>query len=110
MANLSVPGLKINWPASQLILEGVKTVEARPYALGYRNIAQPGVEMWIVETPYPAKAVSNAWVLAGGAAVAPMPDQAQIVGTVTFSRSHEYGSLRAFRADRKHHRISDGGH
>ena len=110
VATLSLPGLRINWPSSQLILEGVKTVKARPSALGYRNLAQPEVEMWLVETPSQTKAISNAWVLAGGAAVAPRPDKAQIVGTVTFSRSHEYGSLRAFRADRKHHRISDGGH
>ena len=60
VANLSLPGLGFKWPASQLILEGVKTVEARPYSLGYRNIAQPGVEMWIVETPSRTKAISNA--------------------------------------------------
>ena len=55
---LSLPGLNINWPFSQLILAGVKTVEARSYALGYRNIAQPDVEMWLVKTPAKADAIS----------------------------------------------------
>ena len=32
------------------------------------------------------------------------------MGTVTFSRSDEYGSLAAFRADRNNHRIAKGGH
>ena len=108
-ATLSLPGLKIYWPSSQLILGGVKSVEARPYALGFRNIARPDVEMWLVETPSQGYAMSNGWVYADGAAVAPMPEKAQIVGTVTFSRSDEYGSLRAFRADRKNHRIAEGG-
>jgi hypothetical protein len=44
-ATLSLPGLNINWPFSQLILAGVKTVEVRSYALGYRNIAQPDAGM-----------------------------------------------------------------
>ena len=56
-ATLSLPGLNINWPFSQLILAGVKTVEVRSYALGYKNIARPGVEMWLVETPGIANAI-----------------------------------------------------
>ena len=108
-ATLSLPGLNINWPFSQLILAGVKTVEVRSYALGYRNIAQPDVEMWLVETPGNAKAISTGWVLAGGAAVVPRPENAQIVGTVTFSRSDEYETPAAFRADEENHRIAKGG-
>ena len=38
-----------------------------------------------------------------------MPKKAQIVGTVTFSHSDEYGSLQAFRADWKNRRIVEGG-
>ena len=96
-ATLSLPGLNINWPFSQLILAGVKTIETRTYALGHRNIAQPDVEMWLVETPSKADAISKGWVLAGGAAVAPRPEKAQIVGTVTFSHSDEYESLAVFQ-------------
>ena len=47
---LSLPGLNINWPFSQLILAGVKTIEVRAHALGHLNIAQPNAEMWLVET------------------------------------------------------------
>ena len=108
-ANLSLPGLKMPWPSSQLILEGVKTVEARPYALGNKHIAQPGVEMWLVETPAKGHAVFDCWLFVDGAWVSPMPKKAQIVGTVTFSGSDEYGSLCAFRADRRNHRIAKGG-
>ena len=97
------------WPSSQLILEGVKTVEARPYALGNKHVAQPGVEMWLVETPVKGHAVFDCWLFVDGAWVSPMPKKAQIVGTVTFSGSDEYGSLCAFRADRRNHRIAEGG-
>jgi len=107
-ATLSLPGLNINWPFSQLILAGLKTVEVRDYALGYRNIAKPDVEMWLVETPAIANAISKGWVLDGGAAVAPRPTVAQIVGTVTFSRSDEYETLAAFQADRENHQIAKG--
>ena len=56
---LSLPGLNINWPFSQLILAGVKTAEVRSHALGYRSSAQPDVEMWLVETPGKATAISD---------------------------------------------------
>ena len=105
---LSLPGLNINWPFSQLMLAGVKTVEARSYTLGYRSIAQPGVDMWLVETPGQANVLSKGWVLAGDAQVAPRPANAHIVGTVTFAYSAEYESLAAFQADRKNHRIAEG--
>ena len=93
VAHLSLPGLKINWPSSQLILAGVKTVEARSYPLGCRHIAQPDVEMWLVEAPPPSDAISQGWLFAGDLAVALRPQRCQIVGTVTFSHSDEYGSL-----------------
>ena len=108
-ATLNLPGLNINWPFSQLILAGVKTVEVRSYALGYRNIAQPAVEMWLVETPGIANAISKGGVLVGGVAVAPRPKDAQIVGAVTFSHSVEYETPAAFRADSENHRIAKGG-
>ena len=108
-ATLSMPGLNVNWPFSQLILAGVKTVEARSYPLGRRNMAQPDVEMWLVEAPPASDAISQGWLFAGDLAVALRPQRCQIVGTVTFSHSDEYGSLQAFRADRKIHRIAAGG-
>ena len=41
---LRLPDFKIYCPSSQVILGGVQTVEARPYVLGYRHIAQPDAE------------------------------------------------------------------
>ena len=110
----SFPGLNIQWPFSQLILSGDKTVEVRSYALGWKNIARPGVEMWLVETPGEAGALPKGWVLPGSSAVAPRPKIAQIVGTVTFSASEEgsgerYENPADFRADVLNHRIGQGG-
>ena len=107
-ATLSLPGLNINWPFSQLILAGVKTIETRTYALGHRNIAQPDVEMWLVETRAQEDALAKGWVLAGGAAVPPRPEEAQIVSTVTFSRSGEYERPAAFRSNRENHWVAKG--
>ncbi len=112
--SVSYPGLNVQWPFSQLILPGVKTIEVRSYALGWRNIARPGVEMWLVETLGDANAISKGWVLQGDAAVEPRPKHAQIVGTVTFSAVEEessdrYSNLAEFRGDIKSHRIGSGG-
>ena len=56
-----------------------------------------------------ANTMPKGWAIAGGAAVAPRPKEAQIVGTVTFSRSDEYEGVAAFRADKENHRIGQGG-
>ena len=48
---LVLRGLNTQYPFSQLILTGDKKIEARRYALGYRNIVQPGEEQFIIETP-----------------------------------------------------------
>ena len=80
--SLSLPGLNINWPFSQFILAGLKLVETRKYALGYKNIAQPDVEMWLVETRGRANALARGWVLDSGAAVAPRPEDSQRHGDV----------------------------
>ena len=105
----TLPGLNINWPFSQLILAGVKTAEARAYDLGYHNIAHPHVEMWLMETPGDAKAITKGWALAGDARIAPRPQHAQIVGSLTFSRADRYESLESFRSERECHRIGQGG-
>ena len=113
-STLSLPGLNIQWPFSQLILVGVKTVEVRTYALGHKSIAQPDVEVWLVETPASANAIVKGWALADGdslrRSLRARPRRAQIVGAVTFSRSSQYESLAAFQADRENHRIAEGRH
>ena len=77
-------GLNVQWPFSQLILCGAKSIEVRSYALGHRCIAKAGEEVWIVETRGPcASASTNAVVQ--DAAIAPRRQEAHIVGCVTFS-------------------------
>jgi hypothetical protein len=49
--SLCLRGLNIQYPFSQLILEGLKVKEARTYELGKRNIAHPGEELFLIETP-----------------------------------------------------------
>ena len=107
---LCLRGLNIQWPFSQLILQGWKTIEARGYPLGHRNIASADAEVWIVETPGPSsRAEKNA--LVDGIAIAPRPTAAQIVGTVKFDDDKRFADRAAFRADAANHRIrSDGRH
>ena len=105
---LTLPGLNVQWPFSQLLLAGLKSAEVRGYALGHRNIARAGAEHWIVETRGPcANALKNA--LPGDVALGARPAKAQIVGTVTFSRSVPYAGLSEFCADASAHCIKDGG-
>ena len=59
-----------------------------------------------MEMLFQGHAVFNCWLFVDGAWESPMPKKAQIVGTASFSGSVEYGSLCAFRADRKNHRIA----
>lgn len=100
--HLSLGGLNIQWPFSQLILAGAKTVEVRKYALGY--IARANEEMWLVET-------TNAKLedaVVEGVLLPAKPPCAQIVGTITFARSTPYHDRGTFRADASRHRIAEG--
>ena len=101
-------GLNIQWPFSQLLLAGAKIIEARGYELGYRNIAQAAEETWIVETKGPS-AVASTEAVFSGVDVPRRPDAAQIVGTVTFSRSDPYTDVESFRADATRHCVREGG-
>ncbi len=47
---LTLCGLNIRWPFSQLLLRGLKVEEVREYDLGHRNMSKAGEEYWIVET------------------------------------------------------------
>ena len=92
---LSLRGLNIQWPFSQLILLGAKTDEVRDYDLGHRKICNRDEETWLVETKGPTpKAAKNANV--GDLQIAPRPSTAQIVGTVSFVDSCPYGYLYLF--------------
>ena len=84
---LCLRGLNIQWPFSQLILMGAKTEEVRTYDLG--KYCEARQETWIVETKGPsARSTTNA--VCGDLKLAPRPDSAQIVGTVSFDDAHQY--------------------
>jgi len=104
---LSLPGLTIQWPFSQLILANMKNTEVRRYALGYRNIALANQEYWIIETPAKRFTASSVAVI-GDAVIAPNPKSAQIVGVVSFSHEEEYSSTVTYRGDEASHRIKAG--
>ena len=101
---LVLRGLNIQYPFSQLILAKLKDTEVRDYALGHRNIANPDEEMFLIETPpkYPASAA------VGPLVQGPPPRQAQVVGTVSFSKSEQYKKKAAWNLDRRRHRIKRG--
>ena len=107
MSTLSLRGLNIQWPFSQLMLMGAKSEEVRRYELNYRGIAKTDEEVWIVETKgLAADASANAMV--SGLQIAPRPSSPQVVGTVRFAGAHSYGSKKAFDDARVRHRIAVG--
>ena len=105
---LSLRGLNIQWPFSQLILAGIKTVEVRGYDLCYKypNVL-PGEEVWLIETPGPPKALKSA--IGDRMDMGQRPKRAQIVGTVIFSNAEKYADVNAFRADARRHCIAECG-
>ncbi len=105
---LSLAGLNIQWPFSQLLLAGVKRKELRDYVLGYLNIAQANTEMWLVETSGRCANASKHAVV-DGVDIGARPKKAQIVGTIEFSAETSYPDQAAFRADTPNHRAREGG-
>jgi len=103
---LTLRGLNINYPFSQLILQGTKTIEARTFPLGHRNIANPGEELFLIETLGPKNVLG---AVLGDQAVGPPPQHAQVVGTVAFGSSRPYASTSAWKNERQKHRIKKGG-
>jgi hypothetical protein len=77
--------LNIQYPISQLILNGQKTVETRLYPLPKKYL---GRELLFIETPGREGKF-----------------QARIVGTIRFGRCFQYDSKRDFYADFKRHLV-----
>ena len=104
---LALRGLCFQYPFSRLLLSGQQTIAARGYRLGFRNIVNADEEMFLIETP--PRHVNGA-DLEGGLAGDP-PREAQVVGTITFSKSVQYKKGRgvaAWKRDRHRHRIKEG--
>ena len=79
----SHPGINIQFPISQLILDGRKTIETRRYPLPAKYI---GKELFIIETPGKDGKFS-----------------ARIVGTIRFSNCFLYNNKKQFYKDWAQH-------
>jgi len=86
MTREKLPGVNIQYPISQLILCGKKTVETRTYPLPAKYLNQ---EMWIIETPGKSGNFKS-----------------RIVGRVIFKRSHQYRDKLDFYKDKKRHCVT----
>ena len=80
--------------------------EIRSYALNHRGIANANQEYYIVETPGPCTSLKN--TIFDYIDIAPRPNAAQLVGTFTFSQSHEYPDQDSFFQARDKHCIAEG--
>ena len=83
-----IPGINVQWPWSQLLISGEKTVETRKYPLPDRL---KNVDLALIETPGP-RGKKEAGI-----------DKARIIGTITFSESFQYKTERHWRRDSKLH-------
>jgi hypothetical protein len=90
-----LPGINIQWPWSELILSGKKTVETRGYPLPTKYI---GKELAIIETP------GRRGAMEAGI------HQARITGVVVFRESFLYGNKTDWIKDKKRHLVSDIDH
>lgn len=85
-----IPGINIQWPWSELLLNGKKTIETRTYPLPKKF---EGVELAIIETPGP-RGKKEAGI-----------DKARIIGTIVFGQSFQYKNEKEWRNDQARHRV-----
>lgn len=91
MSTRSLPGINIQYPWSEFLVSGEKKVETRSYPLPAKFV---GVEMAIIETP--GKLGKKNGV-----------SKARIIGTIVFTQSKKYESLREWKKDRPLHLVSE---
>ncbi len=87
----SIPGLNIQWPWSELLISGKKTVETRSYPIPEKYIGQ---ELAVIETPGP-----KGKKLAG-------IEKARIIGTITFKESYQYKSKSHWLKEKGKHLVN----
>ena len=82
-----VPGINIQWPFSQLIVSGRKTIETRNYSLPQKYI---GTDVALIETPGNKKEF-----------------KARIVAIVRFQEPFPYSSKSHFFSDYEKHLVDE---
>lgn len=85
-----IPGINIQWPWSQLIIEGKKTVETRTYPLPDNKNDIP---IALIETPGP-RGKKEAGI-----------HKARIIGVIQFMGCKRYESATAWKKDFPKHRV-----
>ncbi len=90
MAKRTIPGINIQWPWSQLLLSGEKTVETRGYDISekYR-----GVELALIETPGP-RGKKEAGI-----------ERSRIIGTIVFEKTYRYQSKKHWQSEERLHHV-----
>ena len=83
-------GINIQWPWSELLLSGVKTIETRSYPLPKRLY---GIELAVIETPG-KRGNREAGI-----------GKARIIGTIIFSGSYRYSSKSQWVREYGKHRV-----
>src|SRR5438132_813190 len=87
----SIPGLNIQWPWTDLILSGAKTVETRNYPLPKKHLNRI---LALIETPGPRGKLEGDVT------------HARIIALIEFSESFEYRDRREWLRDQKRHQVA----
>ena len=86
-----ISGLNVQWPWSELLLTGKKTIETRNYPIPKKHI---GVPIALIETPgKKGRRKGNI-------------SEARIVGVIVFAECYRYTSRNAWMKDSKKHLVS----
>jgi hypothetical protein len=85
-----LPGLHVQWPWSELLLSGKKTVETRSYSIPKKYLGMP---LALIETPGP-----------DGRRLGKVP-HARIIGTIVFSESFKYATREEWLKDQSRHQV-----
>lgn len=83
-------GINIQWPWSELIISGKKTIETRSYPLPKNKT---GIPIALIETPGP-RGKKEAGI-----------EKARIIGVIEFLACKQYKTAAAWKKDFDHHQV-----
>lgn len=88
LKNIGIPGIHIQWPWSQLLLNGKKVIETRSYPIPEKFVGMP---LAVIETPGPTGKKNGI--------------QTAIIGIITFDSAYQYSSREQWLRDEKLHLV-----
>ncbi|MBX9765890.1 MAG: hypothetical protein K2X47_01345 [Bdellovibrionales bacterium] len=83
---MKIPGINIQWPWSEMLLSGKKTVETRGYKLPDHYIGKP---LALIETKNPNR-----------------KGKAKIIGVIRFEKSYLYETKTAWLKEKERHLVT----